>query len=98
MPQAIWVTVLCFPITGAVAIAYAAKVVTLLEAGDRQAALAASRSARKWVIVSIILGAILVTATIALGVGLIYYYVYVAELVWRGTVKNPWCMIGTTTG
>jgi hypothetical protein len=98
MAQAIWVTVLCFPFTGAVAIAYAARVVTLLEAGDRQAAVAASRAARRWVIVSIILGAILVTGTIAIGAGLIYYYVYAADLAWRGTVENAWCMMGAMTG
>jgi hypothetical protein len=77
MTPAIWVTMLCFPFTGCVAIFHATRVVTLLDAGDRDGAKAASRKARKWVVISMIAGAIMIIATIVVILVGFYYYVTV---------------------
>jgi hypothetical protein len=76
MTQAVWATVLCFPPTGAWAIVQASRVITLLDEGDLEGALRASRSARYWIRVSIILGALVLLGTIAIGAAIIVYVGY----------------------
>jgi len=67
LSSAIWVTVLCFPFTGSLAIVEAARTRTALEAGDFETARHCSRRARRWVQVSIVCGILLICATIAVG-------------------------------
>jgi hypothetical protein len=73
MTLAVWSTLLCFPFTGFIAIVHASRVITLLEAGDRDAARAASRSARRWIIASAVLGMIMYLSTILAAVLLFRY-------------------------
>lgn len=65
--QALLVTFLCCPASGGVAIAQAARVRKLVEAGDRAAAREASRQARRWVLLSYLLGAAMIATTILIG-------------------------------
>lgn len=74
MAAAVWATLLCFPLTGFWAVVQASRVITLLDAGDREAARIASRSARKWVIVSFFIGLVILTLTVVVGAALIYYF------------------------
>jgi hypothetical protein len=60
-----------FPPTGLLATVQASRTITLRDAGDLEGARKASQAARKWVIISIWLGALLYLATIAAGVVLI---------------------------
>jgi hypothetical protein len=85
MSQAIWVTLLCFPITGFWAIVQASKVIALLDEGDRAGALVASRKARWWVKVSAIVGLVIYLATAALIVsGYMYIYNVILPRIERG--------------
>jgi hypothetical protein len=74
MAPAVWVTILCFPLTGFWAIVQSTRVMTLLEAGDREGARAASRTARKWVIASIFIGGAVLLLTVIVGALAIYYF------------------------
>ncbi|MBX6314147.1 MAG: CD225/dispanin family protein [Isosphaeraceae bacterium] len=68
-------TVLCCPATGIVALVHAAKVSSYLEAGDLEAARAASRKARRWAWASVWLGLAMILLTIAGGVGIGLYLI-----------------------
>ncbi len=64
LSQAVLATILCCPATGFPALIQATRVQSLLEAGDREGALRASRAARRLILWSCVLGAILILSTI----------------------------------
>jgi hypothetical protein len=73
MSQAVIATLLCFPFTGTMAIIYASQVGTRLEAGDVDGAKAASGKARRMVWLSVILGFMMIAATVIGGLALVLY-------------------------
>jgi hypothetical protein len=79
MGQAVLVTLLCFPFTGAMAILHASQVVSRMQVGDLDGAKLASRKARRMVWLSVILGFVMIAATVLGGLALTLYLAAMLE-------------------
>lgn len=79
LSQAVLATLLCFPITGTIAIVYASQVRTKQEAGDLDGAREASRKARRMIWLSAILGGVMVALTVLVGLAIALYLTYLLE-------------------
>lgn len=79
MGQAVIVTLLCFPFTGAMALIHASQVSSRMQVGDLDGAKAASRKARRMVWLSVILGFLMIAATVLGGLALVLYLAAVLD-------------------